>query len=423
MYEQTQTHQSSGMGGMPSGYDGEMDGGQSDQASASRRLRVRVAGTALFTVGIAALGYSMVDRSMDPDNSSAESDSKSNGNNLVVPDHVKEELSSEFLNPKLDYTPIKTTSPGPKIPEKPPVEKTHEGSVSPALHDHSLIGPNGLHDFSTCGGFSKAFAHARAELGGPGEIFIFHGKPYTTTYKHEVEDGGHVASKHGFEVEMVVKQNADGSIIVAADTDKDGVADKWYYENNHVRCQLIDTNGDKTMDSFSNQHGEIVKLETPITPEPVSIPKPSHNVVTMDGVEFIAYGEPGKYNSLMGEYDGKLLSYRDTDGDGKLDHAAFLDVHFKPIHEWEITPMKIEDGDIIIPDGMDEDPVLPGRDDDKGSTSTSSTYNHAGSDEDDATSANNGMAEIEEDLYRSDVENELNSGDLNNQADMSDYSI
>ena len=40
-------------------------------------------------------------------------------------------------------------------------------------------------------------------------------KPYTTTYKHEVEDGGQVHVKEGLEVEIVIAETANGKVIAS----------------------------------------------------------------------------------------------------------------------------------------------------------------------------------------------------------------
>ncbi len=424
MYDQTQSQSPFGMGGMGNSSSGlgGMQEGQSDEAGASRRLRVRVAGTALFTVGIAALGYSMVEKSMDEEGGTASSnttDTKPAGEvspvKLEVAASVKDELSDEFLRPTLEDNPIK---PGPAPNPGPPTPEPPKPSTPTQEHNHQLIGPNGLHDFSGCGTFSQAFAHARAELGGPGEIFIYRGKPYTTTYKYEVEDGSVVNCPAGFEVEMVVAETPSGGKIIAADSDKDGKADKWYYEDNNMRCELIDTDGDGKFDSFTDTNGDIISLNTSVEPEPTPIPATTYDIVTMDNVEFLAYGEPGKYNELIGEYSGKILYYKDTDGDGKLDHAAFLDDNFHPTHEWDISPMKVEDGDIEIPKDVEN---AMGQQHEISSTITTVDDNFIGPPEDEPIIDENDISALNDDPYRVDMENEINSGDFNNHSDVSAF--
>jgi hypothetical protein len=424
MYDQTQSQQPFGMGGSGSsstGYGGgAMQDGQSDEAGASRRLRVRVAGTALFTVGIAALGYSMVEKSMDGEDgmvSSDTTDAKSNGSTspskLEVAASVKDELSEEFLNPRLEHgpiTPITQENTGPKTPEPPKQQPTAQ------QHTH-MVGPDGLHDFSGCGSFSQAFAHARAELGGPGEIFIYRGKPYTTTYKHEAEEGNETHFPTGFEVEMVLVEGPDGSKIIAADSDKDGKADKWYYEDNGKRCELIDRDGDGKFDAFTDTNGDVITLNKPIEPEPTTIPPTTYDIVTMDNVEFLAYGEPGKYVELVGEYDGKILTYKDTDGDGKLDHASFSDYNSQTMHEWDITPMSVENGDIDIPDDIEN--ALHQQSTSSTITGLDDTF--IGPPEDEPIIDENDMAALNDDPYRVDIENEINSGDFNNHSDVSAF--
>jgi hypothetical protein len=422
MYDQTQTHQPSGMGGMSSGQGfgvGGMDSGQSDEANASRRLRVRVAGTALFTVGLAAMGYSMVDKSMggdEPtDGKASTGDSKLEVNPAVRAELPKDDFDY-ITDPNLNINGGVAPTPVP-VPIPTPVPGPTPSPVVIIAHDHD----NSMHDFSSCGSFSQAFAHARAELGGPGEIFIYQGKPYTTTYKHEADAGqGHTHLDRGFEVEMVVREFEDGSKVIASDTDKDGKADRWYYEDNESRSELLDFDGDGNFDSYTDSDGVLHQLESQVSTSEGEIempPSPVYDIITVDGVEFLAYGQEGNYNELIGGVDGQIVYYQDVDGDGKFEHAEILDENFQTLREWEIKPVSIQELDVQIPASTESDPAGQSSDITKDPRDPS----FVGPEEEEPIIDENDEQALNDDPYRIDAEEEILSGDLNNHADMSAF--
>ncbi len=424
MYDQTQSGSSFGSGGgraaTPS-YGGSLDGSQADEASLSKKLRVRIAGTALFTVGLAALSYSMVDEK----GGAATEDGKSNEHSdekpvtktttSTVNPNVKDELPDYLGDPNIDRSGINggglVTPPPPPQPPTPGPEPV----TPPSGHSHSHLGPppHNLHDFSSCGSFSTAFAHARAELGGPGEIFIYKGKPYTTTYKHEVEEGGHVHVKEGLDVEIVIADTADGKVI-AVDSDRDGVADKWFVETNESRYEIIDNDGDGKLDSYIQEDGEVIAFDAgDIYSNDTQVPPPTYDVVTMDGVEFLAYDNDsnGQFDKLIGEHGGKYLYYEDTDGDGNFDHAAIVSHDLTTIeNNWEIKPMNLSNGHIEIPDDVENGITGPNTDDVEDVVNA-----------DTPITTNEDAYAIGDDPYRVDIEHEINSGDLNNHTDMSAF--
>ncbi len=405
MYDQTQSSSPSGMGGRASSPNmGSFDGGQADDASISRKLRVRIAGTALFTVGLAALSYSMVnDKQTEepgPDGKATPKPEVSDAvKNELPPDYLKTDLDNSAINPNSPVTP--PIAP-PTTPSKPVVTEAHS-------HSHVGPPPHNLHDFSSCGDFPTAFAHARAEIGGPGEIFIYKGKPYTTTYKHEVEDGGQIHVKEGLEVEIVIAETENGKVI-AADTDNDGFADKWYVETNDTRYELIDSDGDGKLDSYIEPDGDIIALNEAIDSSGVTVPPSTYDIVTMDGVEFLAYDNDsnGQFDKLIGEHEGKYLYYEDTDGDGNFDHAAIVSGDLSTVeHTWAITPMNVDNGHIEVPSDFGDEVSEYTAESDEASQAPITTPED--------------LSDIGDDPYRVDIEHEINSGDLNNHTDMSDF--
>lgn len=406
MYDQTQSSSPSGMGGRASSPNmGTFDGGQADDASISRKLRVRIAGTALFTVGLAALSYSMVNEKqadeIGPDGKTTSKPEVSDAvKNELPPDYLKTDLDNGAIN--INPTPP-TPSPTPSpTPNPKPVVETHS-------HSHVGPPPHNLHDFSSCGDFPTAFAHARAEIGGPGEIFIYKGKPYTTTYKHEVEDGGQVHVNQGLEVEIVIAEIENGKVI-ASDTDNDGIADKWYIETNDTRYELIDNDGDGKLDSYVEPDGDIIAINDEIDGSGVTVPPSTYDIVTMDGVEFLAYDNDsnGQFDKLIGEHEGKYLYYEDTDGDGNFDHAALVSDDLTTVeHTWTIPPMNVENGHIEVPSSFGDEVSEYTPESDEASDAPITTADD--------------LSAIGDDPYRVDIEHEINSGDLNNHTDMSEF--
>ncbi len=401
MYDQTQSYQpASGMGGertSSTNFDDSLNRGQIDKANLSKKLRVRIAGTALFTVGLGALAYSMTSPAKN-----SEEDSDDGSVKPIVNSKVTEELPPNQIdylgNPVINHSPSIITTPEPVQPKE-------------NRSDNVLIGPppHNLHDFSSHDDFSKAFAHARAELGGPGQIFIYRGKPYTTNYKDEVQDGVGFHVKEGLDIEIVISETDNGRII-AADTDKDGIADKWYIENNDTRYEIFDNDKDGRLDSYMLPDGKLVMIDEEIEMGDVVVPPLTHDIVTIDGVEFLAYDNDsnGQFDKLIGEYEGKYLCYEDTDGDGSFDHGALVSHDLSKIeHSWDISPMNITHGHIEIPDNFYEE----------GEVIDDTTID---TDEISITTQED-LDIIEDDPYRVDIENEINSGDLNNHTDMSSF--
>ena len=103
--------------------------------------------------------------------------------------------------------------------------------------------------------------------------------------------------------------------------------------------KLIDNDGDGKLDSYVEPDGDIIALNEAIDGSGVTVPPSTYDMVTMDGVEFLAYDNDsnGQFDKLIGEHEGKYLYYEDTDGDGNFDHAAIVSSDLTTVeHSWTI---------------------------------------------------------------------------------------